>query len=81
MNIDDLKVPPVVGEMYSVPCIKVPVRDGKRFIIVNMPVINLLHTDKENGQEQPHYHIDSRFLPDKRETIHFPIRIYPHEIP
>jgi hypothetical protein len=31
-------------------------------IIKNIPIINHLHSDKENGQKQSHYHVDFRFI-------------------
>lgn len=41
-----------------------------------VPIIDFLHDDKENGQEMPHYHMDSRFIENDRKYIS---RIYPHE--
>ncbi len=57
-KVEDVKRPLKVGEEFLVPCI---VREeGDRMYIT--PVINHPHNDKENGQEEVHYHADYRFV-------------------
>lgn len=41
------------------------------------PLIDHLHTDKENGQFEPHYHADTRY---RRSDTSGLVRIYPHEL-
>lgn len=51
---------PIIGEHYSVKClVERNLYDTKEIIY---PVIDHLHNDKENGQLEPHYHIDYRFI-------------------
>jgi len=75
IRVDDVSRPLIKGEKFLVPCI---VRTDEHLIdweIVNgepipnselkyfvTPVINHPHNDKENGQIEPHYHVDFRFL-------------------
>lgn len=76
-KIDDLKHPPVIGDIYMVPCLVIQENtisdwevqlDGE-LIDTNdnklhlYPVINHPHSDMENGQKEPHYHRDFRFSP------------------
>lgn len=80
--IDKLKHPPVVGETYLVPCIiscNEPedhqwwiegkrVKYSKNFIEKYIfPIINHLHSDRENGQDYKHYHVDYRFVDLKKD--------------
>ena len=58
-KVEDVKEPIKIGKTYLVPCILKSLEDS--FIEV-FPVINNLHSDKENGQDYLHYHIDSRFI-------------------
>lgn len=89
IKIDELKEPPIVGEIYLVPCIvsdvyekihnidwdsqemwlddkdmsKIAYKNRKMVDIT--PVINYPHTDRENGQNYFHYHVDTRWqVPD-----------------
>jgi nitrite reductase/ring-hydroxylating ferredoxin subunit len=76
-KIDELKTQPIIGQMYLVPCIikkyylnnenwyinsknKLKLRKSIRLHIY--PIINHLHSDKENGQNYKHYHVDFRFI-------------------
>lgn len=64
IKIDELKEPPVVGQTYLVPCIlkwKTNPKKGERKRECT-PIINYLHSDKENGQNYQHYHVDARFI-------------------
>lgn len=40
-----------------------------------LPLINHLHSDRENGQDMPHYHVDDRY---EINMTSFPIRVFPH---
>lgn len=73
-RIDRLKSLPIIGQEYLVPCIieeRPPinkwVEDFGRMTPIEImqyevyPIINHLHTDIENGQDYPHYHVDFRF--------------------
>ncbi len=76
-RIDDIKEPPIVGELYLVPCMVIEENtipdwevqlDGELANKNNKklhlyPVINHPHTDVENGQKESHYHRDFRFKP------------------
>lgn len=73
LKIDKLNSPPTIGEVYLVPCVKIFMKRNW----YNVPLINNLHTDKENGQFEPHYHVDTRFL--RRLDSWFVKRVYPHE--
>lgn len=44
-------------------------------IVKVIPVYNLPHSDRENGQIETHYHIDSRFLHTRDFPGNYPIRI------
>ena len=74
IKVEDINRPLLKGEIFMVPCI---VRKGTideiemlnddvvfipEKIIFVTPIINHWHNDKENGQQEPHYHIDYRFL-------------------
>lgn len=72
-KIDELKEAPNVGTYYLVPVYKALIRGN----LYKVPLINCLHTDKENGQFEPHYHVDTRFLRKIKEW--FFKRVYPHE--
>jgi hypothetical protein len=91
-KVDELDQPPIVGEVYLVPCIVeynykketfiipkgenilrcdqygnywIQVEDKEEITITYknvFPIINHKHSDKENGQDYDHYHLDSRFL-------------------
>ncbi len=53
-----------------------PISRSSRKIETIVPLINHLHSDRENGQEKPHYHVDTRYS-DKV----FPYdRIFPHRL-
>lgn len=94
---DQLTEPPVVGEFYLVPCYVTPrevteldyeYKDGE---LVEMsgnayeyvtPIINHLHTDRENGQSMAHYHADYRFEPYGINQVNMSgayHRIFPHD--
>lgn len=55
-RIDEINRPLIKGEIVRVPC--VVSHDGTRIT----PVINHPHNDKENGQNEAHYHADNRFI-------------------
>ena len=55
-NIED-ENNPVIGETYLVACYVKTEGVIKQYT----PVLNLLHSDIENGQKEPHYHHDTRF--------------------
>jgi hypothetical protein len=76
-KIDELKSQPIVGNYYLVPCIIKEERDvnfdwviskeselvlEKEIILYIYPIINHRHSDKENGQDYEHYHVDYRFI-------------------
>lgn len=80
-RIDRLKGLPIIGQKYLVPCIieqRSPltkwIEDFGRMTPIEImqyevyPIINHLHTDRENGQNYPHYHIDFRFTEFKSIT-------------
>jgi len=74
---------PIVGETYLVPCFifkthtqewEWKYRDyegvqSEEFEYV--PIFNHLHNDKENGQEEAHYHLDSRWDVSRVKTYVF----------
>lgn len=80
IKIDELKTQPIIGETYLVPCIiskkYLPnqdwcLDDNDSVVLPTpystniYPIINHKHSDKENGQNYEHYHVDYRFV----ETI------------
>jgi len=90
MKIDELKVPPIVGNYYLVPCKVVYMEQStpktysknidnawedfsfikpitKKIALIT-PVINRPHSDKENGQNDIHYHIDTRFMKEDMDS-------------
>ncbi len=80
-KIDDIKRPVKLGEIFLVPCIVTNsnVLDstwkyvkGELTLIDNYqkiinPIINHPHTDRENGQNEIHYHLDYRFIKHKND--------------
>ncbi len=56
--VETVKRPLKRGEYFSVPCIT---REENDFLYIT-PVINHPHSDKENGQQDEHYHADYRFV-------------------
>lgn len=64
MKVEDVKHPLEKGVSYSVPCI-VKEQDERLYIT---PVINHPHNDKENGQNEIHYHVDYRFVKHKADA-------------
>lgn len=42
------------------------------------PLIDHLHTDRENGQEDAHYHMDSRYIVNKERSIY--LRVFPNHL-
>jgi nitrite reductase/ring-hydroxylating ferredoxin subunit len=62
-----------IGKTYKIPCVihRRELKDWEDWdntpAIKYIPVYPLLHSDKENGQPIPHYHIDQRFLDKKDE--------------
>lgn len=72
----------IKGEIYLVPCLEI-----KKEIISKLgyfyedknsldpfcytPVLNLPHSDKENGQPEIHYHLDDRFKPLLKSKLNF----------
>jgi len=75
LKVEEVKRPLIQGEVLLVPCIMrkeqhihdwavtdseyKPTYKDKLFIT---PIINHLHNDIENGQPEPHYHADLRFI-------------------
>jgi hypothetical protein len=57
-RVEDIKRPLKIGEIYIVPCI---VKEIGEMLFIT-PVINHPHNDKENGQQEIHYHVDYRFV-------------------
>lgn len=57
-KVEDIKRPLIVGEYLNVLCII----ENDRIT----PVYNHPHNDKENGQPDIHYHMDSRFVYEKQ---------------
>lgn len=59
----------------------------KRRVPLRIPVINHPHSDRENGQDEIHYHLDTRFvkwrwhskydlrIPDKQELVYVPLEV------
>ena len=76
MKVENIKRPLLKGEKFLVPCLVKKKyflnEEQENWIDTNnfkdknkmyiMPVINHLHSDMENGQVEPHYHLDYRFL-------------------
>jgi hypothetical protein len=93
-RIDELKEPIQIGKNYLVPCLELSIPkefdevwlDDERYLReyknrhLIIPIHNHPHSDRENGQEQAHFHIDSRFelerKSDKYQIFAFPLRIY-----
>lgn len=73
LKVDEVKHPLEKGVCYSVPCI-VKERSERLYIT---PVINHPHDDKENGQNEIHYHVDYRFVKHKNNS-NFPTVINRH---
>lgn len=73
IKVEDIKHPLKKGVNYLVPCIVREV-DEKLYIT---PVINHPHNDKENGQNETHYHVDYRFVKHKADS-NFPTVINKH---
>jgi hypothetical protein len=61
-RVEDVKRPLKIGERYIVPCIIKESFNGITKDLLIIPVINKPHSDKENGQSEIHYHIDTRFI-------------------
>ena len=65
-TVDNIKRPLLKGEVFLVPCIVKKHNDNSIGFKLNKiyvtPVINLPHSDKENGQNEIHYHADFRFI-------------------
>lgn len=74
--VNEKKQELIVGKEYLVPCFNT----GK-FVI---PILLHLHDDKENGQDDEHYHLDDRFeyydcVNDSYHKVDIPVRIFPKE--
>lgn len=52
---------PKIGTKYLVLTVRVKNNDGRFGRKYEIPVLNHLHNDVENGQTEKHYHIDNRF--------------------
>ncbi len=63
-KVDEIKRPLRVGEKFLVPCIvRKEYEDlNRKYVEYITPVINHPHNDKENGQNEIHYHADFRFI-------------------
>lgn len=64
-RVENLEHPPVIGKIYSVPCV-FDTTSNEYF-----PVYNYPHADKENGQPEIHYHIDTRFSEKHPFSVRF----------
>ena len=73
-KVEEVNKPWKLGERYLVPCI---VNSSKNLKTEVTPVINHPHNDKENGQEEVHYHVDYRFVKHKNND-RFPTVINNH---
>jgi hypothetical protein len=73
MKVENVKFTLKIGELYLVPCI---VRKQNDVMYIT-PVINHPHNDKENGQEEFHYHVDYRFVKHQNDS-NFPTVINKH---
>ena len=66
-HINDLTEPPVVGKFYMVPTVSA-VWSGS---VGEFPVIGPLHNDRQHiGFDRDHWHIDTRFLPERGKLKH-----------
>lgn len=72
-EICKLKEPPELGARYLVPCVVIKEAyldrdwadwERQRKVAV-IPIIDLKHSDRENGQDYEHYHVDFRFVSKK----------------
>ncbi len=72
-KVEDVKHPLELGEFYLVPCL---IKEEHELLYIT-PVINHPHDDKENGQNEIHYHVDYRFLKHKANGT-FPVVINNH---
>lgn len=76
-KVEDIKRPLIKGERLLVPCLVrtefIPKDENEMWLDIKthsgmdkqlfiMPVINHPHSDKENGQDEIHYHLDYRFI-------------------
>ncbi len=61
-KVDEIKRPLIVGEKLLVPCLCKVNYNHKWNVFDVIPVINLPHSDIENGQYDIHYHVDYRFV-------------------
>lgn len=92
-RVEDIFRPLVKGELLMVPCIvKYEVIDDYEYNgrtgefeplyqIYISPVFNLPHSDKNNGQEEIHYHLDYRFIKtigEDEQSYDFPTPIKRH---
>lgn len=57
-KVEDIKRPLIVGEALNVLC-AISIFESEERIT---PIINHPHSDKENGQDEVHFHADSRFI-------------------
>lgn len=63
-RIEDLRAPPIVGQIYLVPTVRYVYFD----ILADWPVIGPKHNDTEILDfPWPHYHVDARFVPASLE--------------
>lgn len=69
----DLETPPVIGEIYLVPCISMYIGKTREYEFV--PIIGQAHSDPELGNDSWHGHLDVRFATDDE------IRKYTHVDP
>jgi hypothetical protein len=74
MKLSDLVGEPLVGEMYTVPCVKYFVKsnsgcDGGWRVVNYVPVLGDSHHDKETPFIGLHFHIDVRFYESELGTV------------
>lgn len=86
LKVEEVSRPLKKGESYLVPCL---VKEQYEKLCIT-PVINHPHNDKENGQDEIHYHVDYRFVKheddgnfptvvNKHSKHHFVERIRPEK--
>jgi|GEM_PF-2155222 len=62
LKVEDVKRPLKPEEVYEVLCFVEESKKLDKLTTTIIPLINHLHTDFENGQYEPHYHADFRFI-------------------
>lgn len=73
LKVEKVKRPLKKGEIFLVPCIVkkgMVQKEGRdyKFEMEILPVLNHIHKDVENGQEEAHYHLDYRFIVHRNDS-------------